>query len=197
MTSDGKPEVRSQPIPAGDPAIDGVLLTAAQIQERIVQLAAAIDQDYVGRDPLIIFVMKGAILFVADLVRELRSNFRLDFMVMSSYGSGTETSGSVRIVADLKSDIHGQDVLVIEDIVDTGLTLNALIEYLRLHSPASIEICALLSKPARRRVEVDCRYIGFEIEDRFVVGYGLDFDERYRGLRDIAVLKTPPPGAER
>ncbi len=196
MTTNNSLQPGSEPITASDPAIDSVMLTAAQVRERVVQLAAAIDRDYEGRDPIIIFVMKGALLFVADLVRELRANFRLDFMVMSSYGSGTESSGSVRIVADLKSDIRGQDVLVVEDIIDSGLTLSALIEYLRLHSPASIEVCTLLSKPSRRRVEVACRYVGFEIEDRFVVGYGLDFDERYRGLPHIAVLKTPPPGAE-
>jgi hypoxanthine phosphoribosyltransferase len=187
MTDDRQPKA---PVMPAD-AIETVMLTSAQIRERVAELARTIDHDYEGRDPLLIFVMKGALLFVADLMRELRGNFRLDFMIVSSYGSGTETSGSVRIVADLKSDIHGQDVLVVEDIVDSGLTLTALLDYLRLHSPASIEICTLLSKPSRRRVEVDCRYVGFEIEDRFVVGYGLDFDERYRGLPDIAVLKTP------
>ncbi len=173
-----------------DLSVGEVLLSEEQIARRVTQLAAEIDRDYDGRDPLVVFVMKGALLFVADLLRQLRSNFRIDFMVVSSYGARTETSGSVRIVADLKTDVRGHDVLLIEDIIDTGLTLNEVVEHLRVRDPASIEICTLLSKPSRRRVDVPARYIGFEIEDEFVVGYGLDYHERYRGLPHIAVLKA-------
>lgn len=153
-------------------ALDGVLYTREQIHRRVVELATAIDRDYAGRDPLIVFIMKGALLFVADLLRELRNNPRVDFMVVSSYGNRTETSGSVRIVADLKTDIRGRDVLLVEDIIDSGLTLTEVIEHLRVRSPASIEICTLLSKPARHNPDVDlqCRYTGFEIPNKFVVG---------------------------
>jgi hypoxanthine phosphoribosyltransferase len=139
----------------------------------VAELAAAIDADYAGRDPLIIFIMKGALVFVADLIRAMKSDFRIDFMVLSSYGERTSTSGSVRIVADLKADVRGRDVLLVEDIIDSGLTLAEVIEH-------------LLSKPSRRRVPIEARYVGFEIEDRFVVGYGLDFGERYRGLPYVA-----------
>jgi hypoxanthine phosphoribosyltransferase len=175
--------------PASTSEIDTVLFTHEQIRQRVAELAAAIDRDYEGRDPLIVFIMKGALLFVADLLRELRTNLRVDFMVVSSYGDRTETSGSVRIIADLKTDIRGRDVLLVEDIIDTGLTLTEVIEHLLVRSPASIEVCTLLSKPSRRRVPLDARYVGFEIEDRFVVGYGLDFNERFRGLPFIGVLK--------
>lgn len=175
---------------AANLSIAQVLLTEEQIARRVGELAAEIDRDYEGRDPLVVFVMKGALLFVADLLRRLRSDFRIDFMVVSSYGARTETSGSVRIVADLKTDVRGHDVLLVEDIIDSGLTLNEVVEHLRVRDPASIEICTLLSKPSRRRVAVPARYVGFEIEDEFVVGYGLDYRERYRGLPHIAVLKA-------
>jgi len=168
--------------------IQRVLFSEAQIRERVAALAEAIDRDYAGRDPLIVFIMKGALLFVADLVRQLRGDFRIDFMVVSSYGTQTETTGSVRIVADLKSDIRGHDILLVEDIIDSGLTLQEVLKHLRNRSPASVEICALLSKPSRRRAAVPVRYAGFEIEDHFVVGYGLDYQERFRGLPHIAVL---------
>jgi hypoxanthine phosphoribosyltransferase len=173
-----------------DLKLAAVLLSAEQIARRVAELAAEIDHDYAGRDPLVIFVMKGALLFVADLLRCMRSDFRIDFMGVSSYGARTQTSGSVRIVADLKTDVRGHDVLLVEDIIDTGLTLTEIVEHLRVRDPASIEICTLLSKPSRRRVEVPARYVGFEIPDEFVVGYGLDFHERYRGLPHIAVLRA-------
>ncbi|MHB8578031.1 MAG: hypoxanthine phosphoribosyltransferase, partial [Dehalococcoidia bacterium] len=171
----------------GDAVVE-ILLSAQQISTRVGELAAAIDRDYAGRDPLVIFIMKGALLFVSDLLRALHSNFRIDFMVVSSYRGRTETSGSVRIVADLKSDVRGHDVLLVEDIIDSGLTLSEVVEHLRVRAPASIEICTLLSKPSRRRVQLVAKYVGFEIEDKFVVGYGLDFEERYRGLPHIGVL---------
>jgi|SRR5579884_3445321 hypoxanthine phosphoribosyltransferase len=166
-----------------------IYLDEAALQHRVRELAAAIDRDYAGRDPLLVFVMKGAFIFVADLVRAMRSDFKLDFMVVSSYGNRTESDGSVRIVADLKTDIHGRDVLIVEDIIDSGHTLREVVEHLRVRSPASIEVCTLLDKPSRRRVEVPVRYVGFAIDDLFVVGYGLDFDERYRGLPYVAVLE--------
>jgi hypoxanthine phosphoribosyltransferase len=169
-------------------SVDRVLIGAEQIARRVAELAQAIDRDYAGRDPLVVFIMKGALVFVADLLRELRSNVRIDFMVVSSYGAQTESSGSVRIVADLKSDVRGRDVLLVEDIIDSGLTIHEVIEHLLVRMPASLEVCTLLSKPSRRRVEVPARYVGFEIDDHFVVGYGLDYAERYRGLPYIAVL---------
>ena len=183
---------RSQPT-RDETVLPPVLLTAEQIRDRVTALAAQIDRDYAGRDPLIVFIMKGALFFVSDLLRQLRSNFRIDFMVVSSYESGTETSGSVRIVADLKSDVHAQDVLLVEDIIDTGLTLTEVINFLRVRTPASIEICTLLTKRSRRRVPVDARYVGFEIDGHFVVGYGLDYEERYRGLPYIGLLDPPRP----
>ncbi|HLZ71239.1 MAG TPA: hypoxanthine phosphoribosyltransferase [Dehalococcoidia bacterium] len=170
-----------------DKPIQQILLSAEQIQRRVAEIAAEIDGDYAGRDPLVVFIMKGALVFVADLLRAMRSNVRIDFMVVSSYGERTESSGSVRIVADLKSDVRGKDVLLVEDIIDSGLTIHEVIEHLLVRAPASLEVCTLLSKPSRRRVDVPARYVGFEIEDRFVVGYGLDYAERYRGLPYIGV----------
>ena len=166
-----------------------VLLSEQQIRERVRQLARQIEQDYLGRELLIVFVLKGALIFVADLIREMDRQVRLDFMVVSSYGARTETSGSVRIVTDMRSDVRGQDVLIIEDIIDSGLTLQEIIQHLTVRNPASIQVCTLLSKSARRQVDVDVRYVGFEIPDEFVVGYCLDFNERYRNLPFIGVLK--------
>ncbi|HEY7293386.1 MAG TPA: hypoxanthine phosphoribosyltransferase [Dehalococcoidia bacterium] len=174
-------------------AVARVLIDARRIRRRVAELAEAIDRDYAGRDPLVVFIMKGALVFVADLLRALRSNVRIDFMVVSSYGVRTESSGSVRIVADLKSDVRGKDLLLVEDIIDSGLTIHEVIEHLLVRMPASLEVCTLLSKPSRRRVEVPARYVGFEIDDQFVVGYGLDYAERYRGLPYIGVLD---PAAE-
>lgn len=165
------------------------LIAADAIGAAVRRLAAEIDHDYAGRDPLLVFVMKGALVFVADLMRALRGDYMLDFMVVSSYGARTDSSGSVRIVADLKEEIRGRDVLIVEDIIDSGLTLSEVIKHLSVRRPASIEICALLSKPARRRVEVEPRYLGFEIGDEFVVGYGLDYDDRFRGLPYVGVLE--------
>jgi hypoxanthine phosphoribosyltransferase len=166
-----------------------VLLSAEELRAGVQRLAAAIDADYAGRDPLLVFVMKGALVFVSDLIRALHSDFVIDFMVVSSYGAGTASSGSVRIVADLKEEIRDRDVLLVEDIIDTGLTLTEVIKHLRVRRPASLEVCALLSKPARRHVEIEARYVGFVIPDEFVVGYGLDCDDRYRGLPYLGVLE--------
>jgi hypoxanthine phosphoribosyltransferase len=171
------------------PANIRVLITPEQIHEAVRRLAADIDRDYAGRKPLLVFIMKGALVFVADLIRALRGDYPIDFMVVSSYGAGVRSGGSVRIIADLKEDIRGRDVLIVEDIIDTGLTLAEVLEHLRVRQPASLEICALLSKPSRRRVEIDARYVGFVIPDAFVVGYGLDYGDRYRGLPYIGVLE--------
>jgi hypoxanthine phosphoribosyltransferase len=166
-----------------------VLLSEEQIRGRVVALAGEIERDYAGRDLLIVFVLKGALVFVADLIRALDRQIRLDFMVVSSYGARTETSGSVRIVTDMRSDVRGQHVLIVEDIIDSGLTLREIIQHLEVRQPASIAVCTLLSKPGRRLVDVDVRYVGFEIPDKFVVGYCLDYNERYRNLPFIGVLK--------
>jgi hypoxanthine phosphoribosyltransferase len=166
-----------------------VLLTEDQIRARVKELGAQISRDYQGRDLLILFILKGALIFVADLIREIDMHVQLDFMVVSSYGARTRTSGSVRIVTDMRSDVRGRHVLIVEDIIDSGLTLHEIIQHLRVREPASLEICTLLSKPARRQVPLDVRYVGFEIPDAFVVGYCLDFNERYRNLPFIGVLK--------
>ncbi len=165
-----------------------VLLTEEQIDRRLDELAAAIDADYAGRDPLLVGVLKGAFVFLADLMRSIDLPCSVDFMAISSYGSGTQTSGVVRILKDLEMPIEGRDVLVVEDIIDSGLTISYLLRSLRSRRPASLEVCALLTKPDRREVEVPCRYIGFEIENRFVLGYGLDLDQRFRNLRSIVVV---------
>ena len=159
------------------------LLDEDTIQARIVELAAEITRDYGDREPLVVCVLKGGFIFLADLVRHLDMPVNVDFMAISSYGAGTRSSGVVRILKDLETPIEGREVLVVEDIVDSGLTLHYLMRNLASRKPASLEVCALLTKPARREIDVPIRYVGFEIEDKFVVGYGLDYAERYRNLR--------------
>jgi hypoxanthine phosphoribosyltransferase len=168
--------------------LEEVLLTEARIRERIAEICRDIEADYAGRDLLLIGVLKGAVMVMADIARELKRDLEMDWMAVSSYGAGTKSSGVVRIVKDLDTDLHGKDVLIVEDIVDSGLTLAWLQENLRSRGPASLEICALLRKPEAAKVEIDARYVGFDIPNRFVVGYGLDYAERYRNLRDVAVL---------
>ena len=168
--------------------VEAVLLDADQIARRIETLAGRITDDYAERDPVLVSVLKGSIIFLGDLVRRLDFPLAIDLMEVSSYGGATESSGLVRILKDLSRSIEGRDVLVVEDIIDTGLTLNYLLGYLRGKSPASIAVCALLDKPARRLVDIPIDYLGFQIPDRFVVGYGLDFDERYRNLPYVGVL---------
>jgi hypoxanthine phosphoribosyltransferase len=165
-----------------------VLIDAETLRSRIVELGAEISADYEGRDLLLIGVLKGAIFFISDLMRELTVPCEIDFMAISSYGAGTDSSGVVRILKDLEINIAGRDVLVVEDIIDSGLTLSYLRRTLSARKPATLEICALLTKPERREVEVPVRYVGFEIPNRFVIGYGLDFAERYRNLPYIGVL---------
>ena len=167
-----------------------IMISEGRLQARTRELAQEITHDYRQTDDLLLIcVLKGAFVFLADLSRELERPHHLDFMGISSYGSGTVSSGAVRIVMDLKEDIGGRDVLVVEDIIDSGRTLEYMLRTLHARSPASIRICSLLSKPSRREVEVPVDYIGFEIPDEFVVGYGLDFGEIYRNLPYIAVLK--------
>jgi hypoxanthine phosphoribosyltransferase len=165
-----------------------VLLTEEEIRARLEQLAALIDTDYEGKDPLLVGVLKGAVMVMADLTRALHQPVEVDWMAVSSYGSGTKSSGVVRIMKDLDRDITGRHVLIIEDIVDSGLTLSWLIANLSSRGPASVEVCTLLRKPDAAKVEVDLRYVGFDIENEFVVGYGLDYAERYRNLRVVGTL---------
>ena len=165
-----------------------VLFTPEQIDEKLAELAAVVDADYAGRDPLLVGVLKGAVMVMADFSRHLKMQARMDWMAVSSYGSGTKSSGVVRILKDLDTDLHGRDVLIVEDIIDSGLTLSWLKQNLQSRGAASVEIVALLRKPEAAKVEVDVKYVGFDIPDAFVVGYGLDYDERYRNLRGIGVL---------
>nr|WP_297420554.1 hypoxanthine phosphoribosyltransferase [uncultured Nocardioides sp.] len=165
-----------------------VLFTEKQIQDRLGELAAAIEADYEGKDILLVGVLKGAVMVMADLARHFSRHVEMDWMAISSYGSGTKSSGVVRILKDLDTDISGRHVLVVEDIIDTGLTLSWLISNLNSRGPASVEICTLLRKPEAQQMSVDVKYVGYDIPNEFVVGYGLDFDERYRNLRSIGTL---------
>jgi hypoxanthine phosphoribosyltransferase len=178
------------PLGALDPdgLVSDVLIGADELQQRIGELAAEISRDYTDRDLLLIGVLKGAVFFLGDLIRRLTVSSECDFMAISSYGSGTESSGVVRILKDLDDSIEGRNVLVVEDIVDSGLTLSYLLRTLEARGPKSLEVCALLTKPSRREVDLACRYVGFEIPNRFVIGYGLDYGERYRSLPFVAVL---------
>jgi hypoxanthine phosphoribosyltransferase len=169
-------------------AVTDVLIEADALQHRIAELGEEISNDYAGRDLLLVGVLKGAVFFMADLMRHLTIPCEIDFMAISSYGEGTDSSGVVRILKDLDINIEGRDVLVVEDIIDSGLTLSYLIRNLEAREPATLEICALMTKPERREIEVPVRYVGFEIPNRFVIGYGLDFGERYRNLPYVGVL---------
>ena len=164
------------------------LISAEEIQERLVEMSRDIERDYEGHDLLLVGVLKGAVMVMADLARSLQRHVEMDWMAVSSYGSGTTSSGVVRILKDLDADISGRHVLVVEDIIDTGLTLSWLIANLRSRGPESVEICTLLRKPDALRMSVDVRYVGFDIPNEFVVGYGLDYDERYRNLDCVATL---------
>ncbi|MDR1151469.1 MAG: hypoxanthine phosphoribosyltransferase [Bifidobacteriaceae bacterium] len=168
--------------------LESVLLTERQIDERLTEMAAAIDADYAGREILLVGVLKGAVMVMADLSRKLVSDVRMDWMAVSSYGSGTKSSGVVRIVKDLDTDLTGRDVVIVEDIVDSGLTLSWLVANLRSRGPASVEIAALMRKPSEAKVHVDVKYCGFDIPGEFVIGYGLDYAERYRTLPFVGTL---------
>ena len=178
--------------------VQEVLLTQEQVAARVRELGEELAADYEGRDPVFVSVLKGSIVFLADLIRATNLPVAVDLMELSSYGAGTETSGQVRILKDLSGSIEDRDVVVVEDIIDTGLTLNYLLRYLHDRHPASVRICCLLDKPARRLTEIEIDYRGFTIPDQFVVGYGLDYDEHYRNLPYIGVLRPsvyggPPP----
>ena len=168
--------------------LERVLLTEDQILARLAELAAQIEADYAGREVMFVGVLKGAVILMADLTRAMTGSVEVDWMAVSSYGSGTKSSGVVRILKDLDRDISGRHVLIVEDIVDSGLTLSWLIANLGSRGPASVEVCTLLRKPTAAKVEVDLRYVGFDIPNEFVVGYGLDYAERYRNLRVVGTL---------
>jgi hypoxanthine phosphoribosyltransferase len=178
-------------------AVGEVLIEEDALQHRIAELGEQISADYAGRDLLLVGVLKGAVFFMADLMRNLSIACEIDFMAISSYGASTDSSGVVRILKDLDINIEGRDVLVVEDIIDSGLTLSYLMRNLEARAPATLEVCALLTKPERREIEVPVRYVGFEIPNRFVIGYGLDFAERYRNLPFVGVLDSSliPEGA--
>jgi hypoxanthine phosphoribosyltransferase len=169
-------------------AVGEVLIDAGTLKERVAELGAEVSVDYQGRDLLLIGVLKGAVFFMADLMRRLTIPCEVDFMAISSYGASTDSSGVVRILKDLDINIEGRHVLVVEDIIDSGLTLSYLMRNLESREPATLEVCALLTKPERREIDVPVRYVGFEIPNRFVIGYGLDVGERYRNLPYVAVL---------
>jgi len=165
-----------------------ILISAEQLQQRIGELAAQIDADYADRELLLVGVLKGAVMVMADLARALHLPAQMDWMAVSSYGSGTQSSGVVRILKDLESDISGRHVLVVEDIIDSGLTLSWLVGNLKSRNPASVSVCAMLRKPSSAQMEVEVAYTGFDVPDEFVVGYGLDYAERYRNLPFIGTL---------
>jgi hypoxanthine phosphoribosyltransferase len=166
-----------------------VLVSEQEIQDRIASLAKAIDEDYRGREVMLVGVLKGAVMVMADLARALETPVSMEFMAVTSYGSSTNSSGVVRILKDLDRDLTGQHVLLVEDIIDSGLTLNWLLRNMRSRGPASVEVCALLRKPDAAKVDVNVRYVGFDLPAEFVVGYGLDYAERYRDLPFVGVLK--------
>ena len=178
MTDAGRPE-----------GIGETLIDSERLHARVAELGKEIDADYAGRDLVLVGVLKGALIFMADLMRGLTIPCEIDLMAVSSYGSSTESSGVVRILKDLDTSVSGRDVLIVEDIVDSGLTLQYLLRNLKARDPASVEVCALLTKPERRRVDLPIRYVGFEIPNRFAIGYGLDHDQRHRNLDYVAVLE--------
>ncbi len=171
-----------------DDDIEAILISPEQITEKIGELAQRIDADYAGRELLLVGVLKGAVMVMADLARRLHAHVQMDWMAVSSYGAGTTSSGVVRILKDLDADLTGRHVLIVEDIIDSGLTLSWLLANLRSRGPASVEIATMLRKPEAAKVEVDVRYVGFDIPGEFVVGYGLDFAERYRNLPFVGTL---------
>jgi hypoxanthine phosphoribosyltransferase len=173
----------------GDPAVGEILVQRDELAHRVRELAEDVSRDYADRDLFLVGVLKGAVFFLSDLMRHLRIPCEVDFMAVSSYGSSTDSSGIVRILKDLDAPIEGRHVLIVEDIVDSGLTLSYLMRMLRARNPATLEVCALLTKPERREVDLPIRYVGFEIPNRFAIGYGLDHAERFRNLPYVAVLE--------
>ena len=179
-----------------DRDVERVLFSEEELRRRVAEIAAEIDRDYAGKEPLLVSVLRGSFVFMADLVRQIHLPCTVDFMAVSSYGSGTTSSGQVKIVKDLSETIEVKDVIVVEDILDSGNTLSYLLKLLEARRPASIRLCTLLDKPERRTKPVEVQYSGFTIPDEFVVGYGLDYDERYRNLPYIGVLKPKVYGGE-
>ena len=169
--------------------MERILLTESELKERVAELGRQITEDYAGREPIFVGVLKGCFIFMADLLRSVELHCTMDFMAVSSYGDGTTTTGAVKINKDLSRDIAGKDVIIVEDILDSGVTLSYLKNYLSVRQPASIKIITLLDKPSRRKADITADYSGFEVEDAFVVGYGLDYAERYRNLPYIGILK--------
>ena len=173
-----------------DRDIDHILVTEEQLKAKVNELGAQITKDYEGRDLLLVSILKGSVVFMAYLMRAIRMPCGIDFMVVSSYGGANTTStGLVKIVKDLDQDLSGKDLLIVEDILDTGITLSHLVPMLKLRNPASVRLCTILSKPSRRKADIEPDYLGFEVPDEFVVGYGLDYDEKYRNLPYVGVLK--------
>ncbi len=179
----------TEPAITGAEGVGETLIDGERLHRRVAELGREIDADYAGRDLVLVGVLKGALIFMADLMRALSIPCEIDLMAVSSYGSSTDSSGVVRILKDLDTSIEGRDVLIVEDIIDSGLTLQYLMRNLRARDPASVEVCALLTKPERRRVDLPIRYVGFEIANRFAIGYGLDHAQRFRNLDYVAVLE--------
>ncbi|MSO42211.1 MAG: hypoxanthine phosphoribosyltransferase [Solirubrobacterales bacterium] len=176
--------------------IGETLVSEEDLGRRVIELGAEVSRDYEGRDLVLVAILKGAVPFLADLMRSITVPTELDFMAVSSYGSSTDSSGVVRILKDLDASISGREVLIVEDIIDSGLTLQYLLKNLMARNPSSLEVCALLTKPERRRVDLPIRYVGFEIPNRFAIGYGLDHDQRFRNLSYVAALKETPPAGD-
>lgn len=172
------------------PDVREVLVPSDQIEERVEEIGTRITEDYEGEQPLLIGILRSAAVFLSDLIREIDLKCEIDFMEVSSYGTGTSSTGAVRVLKDLNEDVAGRHIIVVEDIVDTGLTLSYLLRNLQTRKPASVEACSLLSKPSRREVDVPVKYMGFDVPDDFVVGYGIDFAGEYRNLPDICALKS-------
>lgn len=170
--------------------IDHVLVSEEQLKAKVAELGAAISRDYAGKDLLLVSILKGSVVFMADLMRAVTIPCGIDFMVVSSYGgANTSSTGLVKIIKDLDQDLTGKDVLIVEDILDTGITLSHLVPMLQMRRPNSVRLCTILSKPSRRKADIEPDYLGFEVPDEFVVGYGLDYDEKYRNLPYVGVLK--------
>ena len=169
--------------------VTGKMFTEEQIREKVIELGKQIENDYKGEEVLVVGILKGANVFTCDLIRQIDLDVKIVFMSVSSYGSGTESSGTVRILKDLDTDIKGRNVLIVEDIIDSGRTLSNLVKELQIREPKSLKLCTLLDKPSRRVVDVDVEYVGFEIEDKFIVGYGIDYAEKYRNLPYIGIVE--------
>nr|WP_314277807.1 hypoxanthine phosphoribosyltransferase [uncultured Peptostreptococcus sp.] len=169
--------------------ITGIMFSQEEIESKVIELAKQIEEDYKGQDLLLVGILKGASVFVADLMRKINLNVNIDFMSVSSYGSGTVSSGTVKILKDLDVDIKDKNVLIVEDIIDSGITLRNLYDTLMTREPRSLKLCTLLNKPERKKVDIDVDYVGYIIEDKFIVGYGIDYAEKYRNLPYIAIVE--------